>query len=128
MSFIKKRTMERIVLYFMFAIVQHVEDHAMAWRSTIVRSFCMGSGDKKRAANAARSNMSLDLSPQVIIGRSALETILRTVFIKHTLKDRHIAWSHINNLKTDVVGIRIHMVRVTPFAAGNKHHGVFIGD
>jgi hypothetical protein len=70
----------------------------------------------------------LYLFPQIIVGGSGLEGVLRTVFIEHSLEDRHIAGSHVDDLKAHIVGIGIHMVRVAPFTAGYKHHRIFIGD
>lgn len=70
----------------------------------------------------------LDLLPHVIVGRPALECVLGAVFIEHALEDGHIAAVHIGNLKADTVRVGIHMVGVAPAAAGNEHHGVFIGD
>jgi hypothetical protein len=70
----------------------------------------------------------VNLSPQIIVGGSALECVLRTVFVEHALEDHHVAGSHVDDLKADIVGVGIHVVVVAPFAAGNERHGIFIGD
>lgn len=70
----------------------------------------------------------LSLLPQIIVRGSVLEGILRTVFIEHTLEDRHIAGSHVDDLKAHVVGVGVHMIWMAPFTAGHKNHRIFIGD
>ena len=70
----------------------------------------------------------VELSPQIIVGGSALECVLRTVFVEHSLEDHHVTGSHVDDLKTDIVGVGVDVVMATPFAAGNKRHGSFIGN
>src|SRR6185503_7276959 len=94
-------------------------------RSTIVPPvFCGSPVDKKTWRLSATSKTSdLNLSPQIIVGGSVFEAVLRTVFIEHALEDRHVAGSHVDYLKANVIRVWIHMVLMAPFAAGNKRHG-----
>ena len=61
-----------------------------------------------------------NLLPQIIVGGPVFERILRAIFVEHTLEDRHVAGSHVDDLEADVVCVRVHVVMVTPFAAGDK--------
>jgi hypothetical protein len=69
-----------------------------------------------------------NLSPQIIVGGSGLECVLGPVFIEHTLKDHHVAGRHIDDLKANIVGVGIHVIRMAPSAAGNEHHRILIGN
>jgi hypothetical protein len=70
----------------------------------------------------------MDLSPQVIVGGSAFECVLGTVFLEHALEDHHVAGSHINDFKPYVIGVGIYVIMMAPFAAGHKRHGILIGN
>lgn len=70
----------------------------------------------------------LELSPQIIVGAFVAVTIFSSVFVEHALKDDQVAGSHIHYFKADIKGVGVNMIRAAPSAAGDKYHGVFIGD
>ena len=84
---------------------------------------------KQAARYAAACLMeTLTLSPQIVVGAFTLRPLFRAILIKHLLEDHHIAGRHLDDLKTDVIRIWVHMVRVTPLAAGNKRHRILVRD
>jgi hypothetical protein len=135
MSFMKKRTMERNVLYFMPAIVQHAkqpcgqaEQSCGQAKHDVPRIFARGATIKTGGRSRLSNAICRSLSPHIIAGALALYPLFRAIFIEHALEDHQVAGIHLDDFKTDIIGIGIYVIGMTPFTAGNKRHGSLIGN